>query len=215
MQPILILSAGHSPLDPGAIAGVRGIEYEITTSLCWEIAGAFGLLERARGVAGTPVAIVPTVSLNQKLKWVNALSDVLLERRNLPHWALEIHVNAHTNTAANGVEAWHWPSNTSGGYIANELTQAAAKEGFRNRGRKGTKDLYWIRKAKCASVLLEVGFITNAEDRAKLVIGRTRAAIARRVATAIMDLGPRVGETLRRKAPSPIVVPDESGLVLP
>lgn len=83
-----------------------------------------------------------------------------------PDFAVSIHLNASSDIMANGVECLVHPSTNSENYdraqkIANDL---AVTFGLNNRGVKRRSDLYILRKTKCPTIIVEVGFCTNYHD---------------------------------------------------
>lgn len=83
-----------------------------------------------------------------------------------PDFAISIHLNAAQDISANGVECLIHPKTSNENYdraekIANDL---AVSFGLSNRGVKKRSDLYILRKTKCPTIIVEVGFCTNYHD---------------------------------------------------
>lgn len=78
---------------------------------------------------------------------------------------LSIHCNSSTNPSAHGVEAVY--ASKEGKVAAEKLSAATAKIlGLKNRGAKfDTRGLYELHNTKCPAVILELGFLSNDEDR--------------------------------------------------
>lgn len=84
---------------------------------------------------------------------------------------VSVHINAHTNTEASGVEVLHASQSTSGGmgladdiqsYLVSDLSAV-------DRGIVYRPNLVVLRETSMPSVLCELGFISNASDQQKLM----------------------------------------------
>lgn len=82
---------------------------------------------------------------------------------------LSIHFNAY-NSKATGIEVWYWagdePSRKKAVELAKELSDLT---GLPNRGAKATTSFYVLRNSVGRTLLLELGFIDNKSDMAKVV----------------------------------------------
>lgn len=153
---IIVLTAGHSNTDPGAVANG---------------ATEAGLMTELRNVAAKKLREIGHIvhtdgegSTNQSLN--DALS---LIKRVHPDVALELHMNAAANPAATGVETIALPEDKR---LAQSLSAAVGNVlGLRLRGDKG-----WIDQSQSArgrlgfinagGLILETAFISNPGDLA-------------------------------------------------
>lgn len=99
-----------------------------------------------------------------------------------PDFAISVHLNASNEGSANGVECLVHPSTSEENYnravkIVNNLSSTF---GFSNRGVKKRSDLYILRKTKCPTIIIEVGFCTNYHD--SKIIMENYEAIGHRIA---------------------------------
>ena len=78
---------------------------------------------------------------------------------------LSIHANASTIPTASGSEGYAY-SRSSPGYTMGEdiLSQLEITTGLENRGMFVRPSLFVLRRTSMPAVLIELGFITNAED---------------------------------------------------
>jgi N-acetylmuramoyl-L-alanine amidase len=104
------------------------------------------------------------MNLRESIAWANEKAPELNDGL-----AVDIHLNYLSNTSARGSEAFHGTSDTSM-LIAKALTDSVSKKmGIPNRGAKpdtqtAVGSLGWIRKTTMWASLIEVCFLTNAED---------------------------------------------------
>ncbi len=104
---------------------------------------------------------------------------------------VSLHCNAATDPAANGWEVFHCAGSARGKALAEAIHQAVQTAGIvrpvvglRDRGVK-IGDLYVLKNTRAPAVLVELGFVSNEADEAKLLdpewIQRHMAAVARGV----------------------------------
>lgn len=170
MNKTIILDAGHSIDDPGAIAGG-------TTEAKEAIKIRDQLIPLLK--LDFNVEVVPdNLNLVQSIAWVNKkfknLEDGL---------AFAIHLNAGGGKGY-GAEIFYYDGDEKSKEIANTLINKYCNiTGFYNRGTKPDtatrhKRLGWIRDVKPWSLLIECCFIDNQEDMKKLREGFDKIALA-------------------------------------
>lgn len=157
----IFLSAGHGAGDPGAIAGGTTEDREMRLTRDAAVAEM-----RSRGL---DVSSVPdTLNLKETITWINVRS-----RRG--DVALEIHADAVNNLNVRGASIFYVASNDQREADAQLVLQSLlrAVAGLPSRGVKpdtstGVGSLGFCRQVDIPSMLLELGFITSAGDRALL-----------------------------------------------
>lgn len=111
--------------------------------------------------------------------------NLALRKRYEPHADVfvSIHLNASTNAFAEGYEVWYYTDESR--ELAQVLLDACGRalEGMVNRGIK--RNAFTVLTRARPSALVELGFITNPRDLARLVLPTTRQAWARATATAL------------------------------
>ena len=164
----LFLSAGHGAGDPGAVwKGFR----EHDEAVLWVAA-------IARRLAGA--LVVPTGTLAQKVRWINARA----KRSDL---AVEVHFNAATPTAR-GAMTLYAPGSRHGedaaslvhpallGYFQPDL---GIRKGY-FRGDPKNPPLHFLKATACTALILEPEFVYHAES-----IRLAREACCDALATAL------------------------------
>jgi len=161
--PLVVLDAGHGGSDPGA-TGVTGVlEKNVNLQLVLRVdvllrqAGLRTLLTRSTDV---------DVSLKQRTDTANnAKANVFVA----------VHNNASGDPTAKGVETFYWGSSSGAYSVEGKLlaesiqTSLVAALGAKDRGaRTHWSTLYVLDKSLMPAALTEVGFLTNADEEAKL-----------------------------------------------
>lgn len=82
---------------------------------------------------------------------------------------ISIHANASANSKANGIETLHYPGSENGIKLASEVQRRMIhRTKATNRGIKPRGNLYVLENVLAPAILLELGFITNPTEEAKL-----------------------------------------------
>ncbi|MEB2283015.1 N-acetylmuramoyl-L-alanine amidase [Lysinibacillus xylanilyticus] len=156
---IIILDPGHGGKDPGTVVGSNS-EKAITLKV-----GT--LVKQKLEAAGAKVSITRTgdtyPSLQDRVDFTN---------KNYGEIFVSIHVNSAANTAALGTETYYAVS--TGDMVNEDIdlatfvnNQIVNNLNMKNRGVK-KEQYYVIRNTIIPAILVELGFLTNNEDRAKM-----------------------------------------------
>ena len=78
---------------------------------------------------------------------------------------LSIHVNANTNPAVNGTEAYVYRSDSEAYYMGEDIVAEIVRRlGTKNNGVFVRPSLYVLRRTSMPAVLIELAYISNYED---------------------------------------------------
>ena len=157
---IIVLDPGHGGSDPGAVSSSyreKNIVFTITN-----------ILKQKLENDGAIVYMTRTSDTYQSLD-----SRVKFAHNHYAEIFVSIHTNSATNPAALGTETFYSVTandNEKEDYaLASSINSQIVKNANTvNRGEK-RKDFYVIRHSVFPSVLVELAFISNASDRAKLI----------------------------------------------
>lgn len=154
----IFISAGHSTSDPGALAGgtTEAREMILTRDL---------IVTELRSRAFEVLLVPDDLDLRQTIDWINSRSrsgDV----------ALEIHADAFSNPTVRGTSVFHIANNNLRKQHAELLLLSLLQRvpQLQNRGARpdtstGVGSLAFCRQVVPASLLMQIGYLTNPDDR--------------------------------------------------
>lgn len=180
----VVIDAGHGGSDPGAQGkdangNVVANEKDINLSIAKKLVAV--LKQRGVNAVFTRDSDVYW-SLDERTSFANNLKADLF---------VSVHCNALTDTSVGGSLVMHHTSNeysSTGTLLAtNILKYLSDAWQTKNRGRMDGSKMYVIRKAEMPSVIVENAFITNAQDRAKLIDETYQQRAAEAIANGIID----------------------------
>ena len=170
------IAAGHNP-DGMIACGVTSLLKEstearkITAQLCANLKAITGVVANDFTCNdGTSAADV----LQKVVKSCNAVDATL---------NINIHLNASVSHNAGGVEVYTYSENSNANVAALNIVNEIAALGFKNRGVKYSKSLYFLRKTKQPALLIECCFADYEDDVALYKTVDIAAAITRALIT--------------------------------
>ncbi|MGL5064073.1 MAG: N-acetylmuramoyl-L-alanine amidase [Microcoleus sp.] len=172
-RPVVVIDPGHGGRDPGAI-GIGSIqEKEIVLDISFQVAR---LLEQQ----GVQVVMTRTDDSEIDLQ-----PRVFLAERVNATIFVSIHANAinMSRPDVNGIETYYFDS---GAALARTIHDSMVQGTGANDRRVRQARFYVLRKTSMPSVLLETGFVTGAEDAARLSDPAHRSVIAASIARGIL-----------------------------
>ena len=169
-QKVIVIDAGHGGKDPGA-----KIDEELESKIVESIAKKIKALN---GSEDLKIILLREddsfVSLSDRVNKINQIN---------PDMLISLHLNASKNPNEKGVYAFI--SSQNGFYEkslekANQLIENISNN---NLTKGGVKDanLYIINNSKCPAVLLEVGYLSNANDKAYITSESGKDEIAKNI----------------------------------
>ena len=160
---IIYLDAGHGGTDPGAIyksIKEKDINLEIVNKLkkTLEEKGAKVYLTRY----GDYDLAVPN-AVNRKRSDLSRRSNIINES-NCDMY-LSIHLNAENSSTWNGAQVFYDDVNENNIKLAKIMQEEFKRNTNTKRKYQLTNDMYMYKRIKQVGVLIEVGFITNPNER--------------------------------------------------
>ncbi len=170
---VVIIDPGHGGPDPGAV-GIGGLQEKgIVMDISQQVAA---LLERQGVQAVMTRQNDIDLGLEPRVRMAERLNASLF---------VSIHANAISLSRPdiNGLETYYFGNDRLARTIHNSVLQGT---GVRDRGVRKAR-FYVLRKTSMPSVLVEVGFVTGAEDAARLANPAYRSQMAASIARGILQ----------------------------
>ena len=180
---VIYLDPGHGGLDPGAIYNdieEEDINLEIAKKLrnVLEEEGAIVYLTREGDYD-----LAVNNAVNRKRSDLSRRGNII--NRSMCDLYLSIHLNADTSTTWKGAQVFYDDINSKNEKIA-EIIQQVLKEDLKtNREYKKTNEMYLHKRVTRPGVLIEVGFITNPNERYLLKTGEYQTKVANSITRGI------------------------------
>ncbi len=176
------IDPGHGGKDPGAVVDGQLSEKELTTHVAQLVTSAL----QAMGAT-----VVSTRSGDQYVGLDERVDAAVQGRCQV---FVSIHANAFKDEGVRGVEVYH-KSEPAGALVADSRSLAASllasilrNTNAASRGvREDVRGLRVLRKAEMPAVLVEMGYITNADERARLADPAYQQAMATGIVEGLRD----------------------------
>ena len=173
----VILDPGHGGSDGGAVADFEGteiIEKEIDVAVTEMVKD---LLERENIEVLLTREEDVDMDLKERTKFANSTDADLF---------VSLHCNTSEDISANGLECYYEKQGEKGKDLAANIMEAAAATGKIETRELRTEMMYVVRFAEMPSVLVEMGFMTNAEELEKLCRTSYQQILADAIAEGIL-----------------------------
>ncbi len=163
----IFIDQGHNPEGINAGAEGNGIrEQDITYPvgiMLRDILNRDGRFE-ARTSRNTPDEVLGTSNATSLAARVNAANSWPAD------YFISIHCNANVNPAVNGSEVYVYRADSVAGRLAGDVLEAIVERvGTKDNGVRENPSLYVLRRTSMPAILVELAYVTNAENAQKLL----------------------------------------------
>lgn len=169
-KKIIVIDAGHGGKDHGAENND-----ELESKIVESIAKKIKLLNVKDNVEIILLREDDSfIGLNERVDKINEINPALL---------ISLHVNASKNSNENGVNAYVSSQNEfyeKSLEAANKLIDKISNS-YLAKGEVSNANLFVIKNSKCPAVILEVGYLSNENDKAYITSEKGKNEIADRV----------------------------------
>lgn len=159
----IFIDQGHNPINPNAGAEAGGVrEQDVNFEVGVRLAALLNAdpnyeARLSRPTAETQLGTTTTTSLQARVTAANEWPA---------DYFISLHCNANTNAAISGTEAYVFALNTPAAQLAEEILDGIEDmTGLRDRGVFARPTLYVLRATAMPAALIELGYLTNANDR--------------------------------------------------
>ena len=186
LNKVIYVDPGHGGIDPGAYyKGIHEEDINLEISLKLkknlEKMGAIVYLTRD----GDYDLSNPKSSLRKRTDLYNRAQAINNSNADI---YLSIHLNASKSTSWQGAQAFYDDINEENKKIAETFQKYFNKYLNSNRKAKEIKDLYMYKRIKIPGLLLEVGFISNPNERYILRQNWYQEKIAKVISNCLVEI---------------------------
>lgn len=186
LKKSVMLDAGHGGSDPGAVytdenGNVMLKEKDLNLAVTLKVKD---ILEKN----GVEVNLIRSEDIYVDFLKVGSIANSVGSTL-----FVSIHTNSFTNTEVNGIEVYGY---LSGGTVSNGMSSEQLSNnllnglidetGANNRGVRDGKSLAVVNSTKAPAALVEIGFITNKEEREKMETEEYKQKLAQGIANGIL-----------------------------
>jgi len=154
---LITVHAGHNAIVPGA-SGCGYKEHEVAREF------AALLIEAFKQVGQAVVCTTDDIGKTQNENLTNIVRSCNSYNKN-GRLDISLHLNSAAPTAT-GVEVLYYDQKSLAARVSQAISEAI---GIRDRGAKERKDLRVLNSTNAPAILIELAFITNADDMGKLL----------------------------------------------
>ncbi len=185
---VVVIDPGHGGSDPGALA--EGIDGKVFNEKDINLAVALEL-ERRLSSAGIRVIMTRKTDLYVTLEERSAIAN-----RQGAALFVSVHSNSIENADTNGTLVLYSPRKdeqlstgrfSSGTLADNILPYLTTALGTTDKGARDGSEMFVIRNTSMPAVIVELAYMSNAQDRAKLLAASTPANAAGAICSGILD----------------------------
>ena len=179
----IVIDAGHGGYDPGKVAAdgteEKGINLAVAKAL-------EGYLEQGGAVVYTTRTEDSSLSKNKREDLKNRAD---IANSGDADMFISIHQNSFPSGNARGAQVFYYKGSEQGKRLA-ELIQARLKEVADNaneRAAKANDSYYVLKQTNIPGVIVECGFLSNSEERGKLLSEEYREKLAWAIYMGVSD----------------------------
>lgn len=175
-NPRIVLDAGHGTPDGGAIGAAQGTQ---------EAALNLAIAEKLRVILqDAGYEVIMTRKTDAQLNG-SKRADMAERRRIIEQSGQVATVSIHQNfyegdAAVCGPQVFYAPGSVSGQMLAAEI-QKSLNDALESARTEHEGDYYIVKSGEAPAVIVECGFLSNAEDEAKLAQSQYQVRIARAI----------------------------------
>lgn len=178
----ILIDPGHGGKDPGAVDGFSAAERDKINTREADVNLAVGLL-----LYNSLIAQGARATMTRSSNWYPTLQQRCdMANKFGANLFISLHCNSGPSSAV-GIETLYLPTSTNGKRLA-ELVQQELIKATRapNRGVKGRADLYILKHTNMPAIIVEMGFISNPGEEAKLDTKQFQQKVADAIVKAVI-----------------------------
>ncbi|NLY76723.1 MAG: N-acetylmuramoyl-L-alanine amidase [Tissierellia bacterium] len=191
---VIVVDPGHGGIDGGTGNKNDVLEKDVNLDIALKlkkellIEGFKVVLTREQDVS---LEGLSNIKASRYRRDLDARKNII--NGNDPVAFVSIHCNSSTSTVAKGIKIYHYPDSIEGEKLAKCISEEVDEIIYREylnednlRSEVLSEDFYILREPDYTGVLIEVGFLTNPEEKKLLVDEEYQQIIARAIKKGIL-----------------------------
>lgn len=182
---VIVVDPGHGGIDGGTSDkdGLLEKDINLDTSLYLKqelIKEGFNIVMTRE--ADESLEDFSSINASRYRRDLNARKTII--NKNKPVAFISIHVNSSKNPSARGIQVYYHPNSSESEKLAKSICDSIDANVYKNFLKEDLKstylpyDYFILRETECVGVLVEIGFITNLEDKALLKNDKYKEKVA-------------------------------------
>lgn len=175
------VDAGHGGADGGAVGTQSGVA-EAGLNLC--VAKRLAALLEAQGIVVVMTRTEDTALAATKQKDLAKRREIIADEN--VDLVVSVHMNKYSDPSISGAMAFYQSGSAEGQKLAQAVIDEVCDATNRKRRLANPGDYFVLRECSAPAVLVECGFLSNAEEEQKLLDEAYLSSIAEAIARGVL-----------------------------
>jgi len=186
--PCIVLDAGHGGIDPGKVGVNDALEKDLNLAIVYKLKTMFEN-KGFRVVLTREDDNVLADENSTNIKVEDLRNRVALITETMPVMTICIHQNSFPDESVSGPQVFFYDQSPEGETIAGIIQDSlnTVLEPPKPRVSKSNNDYYILKKTPTPTVIVECGFLSNAEEAEKLIDDAYQEKLARAIFQGACD----------------------------
>lgn len=179
-KQVVVIDAGHGGYDPGKIGVNKALEKDINLQISEKI-------KRYLEESGIEVVMTREKDIMEETKLTDMQKRVSLINKTKPVIAVSIHQNSYSDSSVTGAQVFYYKGSEVGKEAATLMQEELKKLNSENvREIKENNNFYMLKKTKVPTIIVECGFLSNAQEAERLVSEEYQEVLAETISGGII-----------------------------
>src|SRR5690554_3867026 len=175
-KPLILIDAGHGGRDPGAIFGDI-YEKDINLDMAKDLEKFLKNMDYRVSMTRTKDTNLVNWKDNGSFQRASLWQRVQLAKKRNAQVLISIHCNSDRNTAYSGPQTFYHEKSLKGKVLAEAIQEELLKVNPSKRCAI-PGDYYLLNNTTCTAVIVELGYLSNPQDRLLLCSPKDRSKLA-------------------------------------
>lgn len=179
-KQVVVIDAGHGGYDPGKIGVNKALEKDINLQISEKV-------KKYLEESGIKVVMTREKDIMEETKLTDMQKRVSLINKTKPVIAVSIHQNSYSDSSVTGAQVFYYKGSEVGKEAATLMQEELKKLNSENvREIKENNNFYMLKKTKVPTIIVECGFLSNAQEAEKLVSEEYQEVLAETISGGII-----------------------------